>query len=272
MIVIWALFDSGNSCYKKAVEKYFPNDFEIYSIGIDKVNKNQNKKSFIHLDLADYSQLFGENILFEKLDQLPQSDIILASPPCESWSVASAIAGGNICWQVENIHTLFGTYTTHNQFSLRDYDSFNKRYAKDSNALIKPHWWKSIYNRINGELCAFNIIRIIERYNPEIWVIENPQSSRLWKYYKHIHSFGGIKNLAHYHAYDETFPKKPTIFLSNLLFPLKTKIESASVVINTKGANGRRVIRDYNVRSNIPLSLIRVILETCLERLHDDGN
>jgi len=85
MIVIWALFDSGNSCYKKAVEKYFSDTFEIYSIGIDKENRKQNKDQFVHLDLADYSELFGGNALFEKLDQLPQADIILSSPPCESY-------------------------------------------------------------------------------------------------------------------------------------------------------------------------------------------
>lgn len=272
-MIIWALFDSGNSCYKKAVETYFPHDFKIFSIGIDKENKKENQEQFIHLDLADYSPLFGENILFETLDQLPKADIILASPPCESWSVASALAGGNLCWQVESINTLFGTYTTDNRFSLRDFESFNKRYDKDSGALIKPYWWKTVYNRINGELCAFNLIRIIERYEPAIWIIENPQSSRLWDYYEHIHSFKGIKNLAHYHAYDDDFSKKPTIFLSNILIPLKTDHHKlAKVTINYGKANGRRVISTYNERSNIPLLLIKDILKTCLERLCDDGD
>lgn len=224
------------------------------------------------MDLADYSQLFGENTLFDELDQLPKADIILASPPCESWSVASAIAGGNLCWKVESIQTLFGTYTTHNQFALRDFESFNQRYPADGDVLIKPNWWKTIYNRINGELCAYNLIRIIERYKPHIWVIENPQSSRIWNYYKNIHSFEGIKNLAHYHAYDENFPKKPTIFFSNLLIPLKTKKESASVVVSTKGANGRRIVRTYDERSDIPLPLIKEILEICQKRLCDNDN
>jgi len=271
MIVIWALFDSGNSCYKKAVEKYFPHDFEIYSIGIDKENKKENRKYFIHLDLADYGALFGRNTLFDELDKLPKADIVLASPPCESWSVASALAGGNICWRVETVQTLFGTYTTHNQFSLRDFESFNQRYGADADALIKPHWWRTIYNRINGELCGYNLIRIIERYEPTIWVIENPQSSRLWKYYKHIHNFKGIKNLAHYHAYDENFPKKPTVFCSNIRLPLKTKTEPASVVISTKHAKDRRVVRSYNERSNIPLLLIKDILQMCLLFVKEDN-
>jgi len=270
-MIVWALFDSGNSCYKQAVETYFSEYFEIYAIGMDKEDRKGNKKNFISLNLADYSPLFGENFLFEKLDQLPKADIILASPPCESWSVASSLAGGNLCWQVESINTLFGTYITHNQFALRDFQSFNERYSEDGDALIKPHWWRTIYNRINGELCAYNLIRIIEQYKPSIWVIENPQSSRIWNYYKSIHSFNGIKNLAHYHAYDDNFPKKPTIFFSNILLPLKTKKESANVVISTKRTKGRRVIRNYNERSNIPLLLIKELLEICLERLGEDG-
>ena len=80
MMVIWALFDSGNGCYQQAVHQYFRNVFDIYSIGIDKENKQTH---FIQLNLADYSELFdpkGESQLFKTLDQLPQPDMILASP------------------------------------------------------------------------------------------------------------------------------------------------------------------------------------------------
>ena len=33
--------------------------------------------------------------LWDVLDKLEPPDVILASPPCESWSVASAMKGGN---------------------------------------------------------------------------------------------------------------------------------------------------------------------------------
>jgi len=269
MTVIWALFDSGNSCYKKAVEKYFVNNFEVYSIGIDKEFRKENRDKFIHLDLASYSELFGENELFEELDKLPPPTIILASPPCESWSVSTGMEGGNLCWRIETINTLFGTYTTSNEFSLREYESFQKRFGDAK--LFKPQWWRAIFNRINGELCSYNTIRIIERYKPRIWVIENPQSSRLWRYYKQIHSFQGIENVAHYHAYDDEFSKKPTIFLSNILLPLKTDHQKqAQVILNSKSTDGRRVVTTYNERSNIPLLLIKDILETCLKELTID--
>ena len=222
------------------------------------------------MDLADYSQLFGDNKLFDELDKLPKPDVIFASPPCESWSNASAIKGGNICWQTETIYTLFGSYEMTSPFTLRDRGSFDKKF--NDATMFKPNWWKTIYNRNNGELCAFNTIRIIERYEPEIWVIENPQSSKLWKYYKQIHSFDGIHNVAHYHYYDEEFPKKPTTFLSNVFLNLKTaQKKRPKVVIGIKGSQGRKIIRAYNERSNIPLPLIKVILEKCIVNL-DGGD
>ncbi len=85
-IVVWALFDSGKGCYTQAAKKF--KNIEIYPIGIDIERKNNH---FIELNLADYSRLFGNGILFDTLDKLPRPDVILASPPCESFSVASAM-------------------------------------------------------------------------------------------------------------------------------------------------------------------------------------
>lgn len=255
-IIIWALFDSGNGCYKQAVDEYFSNEIEIYSIGIDIENKNSH---FLHLNLADYSVLFGENKLFKVLDTLPKPDILLASPPCESWSVASAIKDGNICWTTERIHTLWGEHLSHNHFSLRTKQSFDK--AMSAKEGFQANWDRSVFNRINGELCAINTIRIIKRYSPYIWMIENPQSSRLWRYYKQIQDFKGIHNVVHYHVYNENFAKKPTIFFSNIYLELKTSAESSNVVISCKKNDSRKTIRSYNERSNIPLELIQEILQ-----------
>jgi len=90
------LFDSGNGCYTKAANECFKN-IKIYPIGIDIENKNSH---FINLDLSDYSEIFtGDNPIFEKLDKLPKPDLIIASPPCESWSIATAIKNGTNYWQ-----------------------------------------------------------------------------------------------------------------------------------------------------------------------------
>ena len=88
-MIVWALFDSGNGCYKRSAEKF--SEIEIYSIGLDIENKNNH---FVNLNLADYSYLFGNNEMYSTLDKLPHPDLIIASPPCESWSVASAMKGG----------------------------------------------------------------------------------------------------------------------------------------------------------------------------------
>ena len=67
-------------------------------MGLDIENKNSH---FINLNLADYSYMFGNNKMYDTLDRLPKPDLIIASPPCESWSVASAMNSGNACWKRE---------------------------------------------------------------------------------------------------------------------------------------------------------------------------
>lgn len=47
-IIIWALFDDGNCSYKKAIEQYFPDRYEIYSIGINDLTFENYRK--INLD------------------------------------------------------------------------------------------------------------------------------------------------------------------------------------------------------------------------------
>ena len=96
-MTVWALFDSGNGSYTKGVQALNDSEetnIDIYPVGIDIEGKNEH---FISLDLADYGRLFGDNKMFETLDQLPRPDLIIASPPCESWSNASAMDQGNAC-------------------------------------------------------------------------------------------------------------------------------------------------------------------------------
>ena len=101
-MIVWALFDSGNGCYAQSAKKF--EDIEIYSIGLDIEKRHDH---FISLNLADYSHLFGDDRLFKTLDTLPTPDLIIASPPCESWSVASAMKDGNASWKQEKGDGLF---------------------------------------------------------------------------------------------------------------------------------------------------------------------
>lgn len=265
-IVVWALYDSGNSCYQQAINKYYNNQIEVYSIGIDKENKNGN---FLYLNLADYSELFGSSELFKALDNLPYPHIILASPPCESWSNATAMKDGNASWYTQRMQNLFGEMKGENNFTIR-----TKKQIEAHNRIttFKKYWWKVFYNRINGELCTFNTVRIIEKYQPIIWVIENPQTSKMWDYLEYIHDFEGIKNVAHYSAYNDSFSKKPTVFYSNIHIPVKTTKMKAKVIMSSRKGDKRKTLgRSYNIRSNIPLELIRDILNTCINRLNQIG-
>jgi len=62
-----------------------------------------------------------------------------------------------------------------NHFTIRTKAQIEK---KNEGNQFKSYWWKVVFNRINGELCAFNTIRIIESYKPKIWIIENQLGRR----------------------------------------------------------------------------------------------
>lgn len=238
-MVVWALFDSGNGCYTQAAKLFNESNgdvIEIYPIGIDIESKNNH---FINLNLADYSRMFGDNKLFDELDKLPKPDLIIASPPCESWSVASAMWGGNASWKQETgaVNRELSKFTVR---SRADYDLPHVQFKYD----------RSFLNRINGELCIYNTIEIIKRYNPKVYVIENPASSKIWHYVNDILNFKiPFDNLAHYNLYNYPL-RKPTRFKSNINLGLRNNHKSKPQ------QQWEDFSRSYNERSNIPLELI----------------
>ena len=245
-MIVWALFDSGNGCYKRSADEI--DEIEIYSIGLDIENKNNH---FINLNLADYSRLFGDNTLFDTLDKLPQPDLIIASPPCESWSVASAMKSGNACWKREDVSdSLFEPQIPLSRFTVRNYTDYDGTQFKQDKSLIK---------RINGELCAFNTIEIIRKYNPKYYIIENPAHGRLWEYITKILGFKiKFDNFTYYNNYDYPI-SKPTKFKSNVNLNLKSENIPNDVIFNSGFS------RDYNERSNIPKKLVDEIFSKILE-------
>lgn len=239
-IIVWALFDSGNGCYTQAAQQF--KNIEIYPIGIDIERKN---KHFIELNLADYSRLFGDNTLFNTLDNLPKPDVILASPPCESFSVANSIKKGNICWQQES--------PKGSRFTIRSKKDFDLATVKRR----KYYYERSFFNRINGELCLFNTIEIIKRYQPKIYVIENPYASRMWHYLSDILAASiPYDNPTYYGNYG--WPcKKATKFKSNIPLNLRYQHYIAGTSMND-------CLHSYNARSAIPLNLIEDIYNSII--------
>ncbi|HGD1844510.1 TPA: DNA methyltransferase [Streptococcus agalactiae] len=156
-MTVWALFDSGNGSYTKGVTALNSSggaNIDIYPVGIDIENKNNH---FINLNLADYNRLFGDNTLFDELDKLPKPDLIIASPPCESWSNASAMSEGNACWKQEDLSdSLFAPQREASMFTIRNNSDYDKAY-------INYQYDRQFMKRVNGELTAFNTIDIIKQ-------------------------------------------------------------------------------------------------------------
>lgn len=246
-MIVWALFDSGNGCYKRSADEI--DDIEIYSIGLDIENKNNH---FINLNLADYSRLFGDNKLFNTLDGLPRPDLIIASPPCESWSSANALSDGNACWKRENMSgSLFEPQVKPSPFTIRK----KSEYDKSHNNL---DYGKQFITRANGELTVFNTIEIIKKYKPKYYVIENPSNSRIWEYIETVIGFNlPYKNLARYNNYDYPI-QKPTKFGSNVFLNLNNQVNDPDI-------KWKSFSKDYNERSNIPKKLVDEIFFKILE-------
>ena len=109
-------------------------------------------------------------------------------------------------------------------------------------------------------MCIYNTLKIIERYKPKVFVIENPAYGRIWEYIKNVIGFNiPYENLTYYNNYDYPI-KKPTKFGSNIdLKLLKDNIRNTIEFerMNIKGVNR------YNARSHIPLELVKDILKRC---------
>ncbi len=136
------------------------------------------------------------------------------------------------------------------RFTVRDY--------KDYEGLqFKPE--KSFLNRINGELCIFNTIEIIKRYEPNFYVIENPAYDRIWEYIDRILGFKiPFENLAYYGNYGYPLAK-PTKFGSDVDLHLKSAKIGSAIHFNNFS-------RSYNERSNIPINLIEDIYRAILKK------
>ena len=246
-MIIWSLFDSGNGSYFKVLKDM--DNIENFSIGLDIENKNDH---FINVDLSDYSFLFGKDKLINKLSELPKPDLIIASPPCESWSVASAMTNGNACWKQEKADSLFAPQTPLSRYTVREYKDYKTSQFKPDRSLVK---------RINGELTIFNTIKIIKHFKPKYYVIENPAHGRIWEYIEKILGFEiPYDNLTYYNNYGYPI-SKATKFGSNIHLNLKAIKRPNDIKFSE--------LVGYNNRSNIPPKLVKHIFETIYKDWRD---
>ncbi|WAX15558.1 hypothetical protein EG103P2_00012 [Enterococcus phage EG103P2] len=230
-MIIWSLFDSGYGCYSQVFSK--KEGVLNFSIGMD---KEYGTSDHIEIDLSDLSGYFGKSEMIAKLETLPKPDVIIASPPCESWSVASAMPAGNACWK----------HTKGNHFTIRESADYETVQFKQE---------KSFYNRMNGELTVFNLVKIIRHFKPAVFIIENPAYGKIWEYITRVLDFDlPFENLTYYNNYGFAI-KKPTRFSSNIDLHLRKEKLPNKYAFNKASRKGG----SYNVRSNIPLPLIEDI-------------
>lgn len=233
MKTIWALYDDGNmSWYNCGYDK---SKYRVISIGIQE-----------HNDLKDYHKIdlrLSNYNLINELSKLPKPDIIVASPPCESWSIA------------DNQQRLFREIVT-----IQDHNIINF-YTEDkiinNNLEMHKNRKRDYYKQFRTMLIGFDTSiatgYIINYFKPKFWIIENPQSSKIWDYLSKTCIYSGYRNIAHYNLYDLNFSKKPTCFLSNI--KLNLKAENKKAIINFEKISG------YNRRSSIPKELLLDILD-----------
>ena len=202
----------------------------------------KSDKCFYHrIDLS----LNNFNLIHE-LNKLPKPTIILASPPCESWSGADCAGkmfrsiDKNCNWKVMN---------------KKYYDEYNKT----AHPVKRRYFTQKERSRLVGESTIGATIEIINYFKPKIWVIENPQTSKIWEFQKNHWDFSGIENLTYYSSYDNSFSLKPTIFKSNKKLNLITKKVQGNKDHMAKGTYGKR--------SSIPLNLIKQVIDECLKEL-----
>lgn len=227
---IWSLFDSETAI----TQQLNSDEYIVYSIGLP--SSSAITDNFIKMDLSRKSCL-------KKLEKLPKPDIILASPPCESWVDVNI---GSVIFYERN-------YNEHNLYWQRNFKPNN--YAIHHRKL-----------RLLGQKTAYYTAEIIKKFNPELWCIENGSSSLIFKYLYKYHNLKGNQNKTYYSSYDNiNFGRKPTTIYSNLKMNLRNDIRKSNIAttnhIKPHQKRDYKVLRDYASRSAVPIQLYHHILD-----------
>lgn len=127
---------------------------------------------------------------------------------------------------------------------------FYHEYNKKAHPVKRRYFEQKERGRIIGESTIGATIYIICEFNPKIWIIENPLTSKTWDFQKYHWDFNGVLNKTYYSSYDNNFSTKPTIFKSNIKLNLKTE--------KSNNANKNHMaLGSYSKRSSIPNELIK---------------
>lgn len=196
---------------------------------------------------------------YSKIDKKP--DIIWASPPCEKWSLACGVQGGNIYWEsIKEKGKVVGIKPREN-FDVR------ARYT----ILKEP-------DRVKEER-EFHIsllektLEIIEYYKPKVFLIENPFG--YMRFY--LKDRVPYINFVTYCQYGYPYRKPTNIFSNielNLMFcNIGDKCHSNNLYTRGKSNKIREksIVNTYYDRSKIPEQLCREILVQSVKHI-ENGN
>lgn len=262
-LVCWALFDSETGDYMSTVHRFFEDKIDVYGVGISHYGKNTDH--YVNFNLTDFSELFGAPGIAERLLKiLPKPDIIVASPPCESWSHMTSINNGNLHWK----RYASKLFPENKIFQLQDTDV--------ATGFVRGQGIKTFYTRINGELCHQNTWEIIKKMNPTVFMVENPDNYS-WEYIqKYI--YGGIPkiymNRLTYSAYEPNkFSPKKEIFGSNIKLNLRNfSIEKNGNSIKAANDTNGFISKNYSNRSKIPELALKDFFEQAIDYIEGEKN
>ena len=197
-LILWDLFGGGQNSIYHTVKEYNLS-IEVYTFDIA---EPQHDKQF-KLDLSS-------NDVIEKLKDYPRPDIIVASPLCQSFSIATAIkGGGTVGWKKLKDKSI----------QIRTLDEI--KYCLTLNKYMKSWNPEVMLERAKlGKRCLENTLLIIEYFKPKYFYIENPKLSLMWNYTKFNKDIEYFYNNTNYSSYG-FLNHKPTTFLSNIQLDLR---------------------------------------------------
>lgn len=236
--VFWLLFDDGTMSYYNAL-KYTAmlNGDVLVPMGIQ---KHDDIDEYVCIDLS-----LSNRKLIDKLNCLPAPDVILASPPCEAFGNANTMS----------------IITGDLQF--KDYEWFEE--TNITKAKMQRRNFYGMWNTLLlGMSTLLTTVKVIKMFNPKIWCIENPQTSKMWGVISKLKLLGGIKNNVWYSDFSITHSRKPTTLFSNIVYKFNPLFERKK---ETRGMGLRNTRLGHNERSDIPEELILQIYDNIVEVL-----
>lgn len=204
-IIIYDLFGGGqNSVYESLATT--PN-LKVYTFDVTEPSHSLQFKC----DLSNFINF--KNCI--KNNNIPDPDIIVASPLCQSFSPILQMKGGGCgFWEIDE---------KNKSFRMISEQEFNN---KKSGFTAKFDSKKQKFIAELGFDCLLTTLTIIAWFKPKYFYIENPRNSFMWKIIKirlkddYLKDYPVFYNKCSYGKYG-FLTNKPTIFLSNLKMELK---------------------------------------------------